>query len=148
MWTPPDTEAYNRLVWTIVQQIPEGKVSTYGQIASMIPVPDNVPAEDYARMKSYWVGQALNATPSDQGIPWQRVINSQGAISLPKDTPAAHKQRVLLESEGVTFDEKDRVDLDLFGWEGPSEAWRQKHGLLAPSSLKRPPGSATQPRLF
>lgn len=39
MLTPPDPEAYSRIVWDIVRQIPSGAVSTYGQIASMIPPP-------------------------------------------------------------------------------------------------------------
>jgi methylated-DNA-protein-cysteine methyltransferase-like protein len=55
----------------------------------------------------------MAACPPD--VPWQRVLNSKGEISL---RAGAEHQRRLLESEGVTFDGKGRVDLKRFGWEG------------------------------
>jgi methylated-DNA-protein-cysteine methyltransferase-like protein len=53
-----------------------------------------------------------------EGVPWQRVINSQGKVSL-RPGGGGIDQRQLLESEGITFDERNRVDLVIFAWEGP-----------------------------
>jgi methylated-DNA-protein-cysteine methyltransferase-like protein len=53
---------------------------------------------------------------------WQRVINAQGKVSL-RSGGGGEGQRALLESEGVEFDEKERVDLKVFLWEGPPEEW-------------------------
>jgi methylated-DNA-protein-cysteine methyltransferase-like protein len=64
------------------------------------------------------VGGAMAACPAD--VPWQRVINSQGKVSLRKGG-GGEEQRRLLEAEGVLFDEKERVDLSEFAWEGPSQ---------------------------
>ena len=58
----------------------------------------------------------MAACPED--VPWQRVINSKGEISL---RPGADKQRQFLEGEGVIFDERGRVNLKVFGWDGPGE---------------------------
>lgn len=113
--SPPDRIIYNNQVWEIVKQIPKGKVSTYGQIAMMIPPPEGMELADYRAWGARWVGGAMAACP--EGVPWQRVINAQGKISLRKG--AGHlRQRELLESEGIIFDERDRVDLDRFGWDG------------------------------
>jgi methylated-DNA-protein-cysteine methyltransferase-like protein len=114
MFTPPDPTAYFGLVWHIAKQIPEGKVSTYGQIASMIPPPPEVEPPLYARLGALWVGKAMNAVPQGSAIPWQRVINSQGKLS---ERPGARHQRELLEAEGVVF-VKDKVDLKKYGWKG------------------------------
>ncbi|GAB4524991.1 MAG: hypothetical protein OHK0046_40270 [Anaerolineae bacterium] len=149
MRTPPDVELYNALVWKIVKQIPEGQVSTYGQIASMIQPGEDLDPETYRRFSPQWVGAAMNATPAGQGIPWQRVINSQGKISLPEGR-AAEQQRELLEAEGVTFDDKGRVNFEMFGWNGPDAAWLREHDLQPPLPLKKnkPDTDATQLSLF
>jgi methylated-DNA-protein-cysteine methyltransferase-like protein len=91
---------YFELVWEIVRQIPSGQVSTYGRLA---------------------------ACPAD--VPWQRVINAQGKVSL-RSGGGGEGQRAILESEGVEFDDKDRVDLARFLWEGPPQEWLLEHGLV------------------
>lgn len=94
-----------RAIWRAVASIPPGKVATYGQIARLAGVGGQ------ARM----VGYALHAAPDGLELPWHRVINGQGRISL-SDSQGLHElQRALLESEGVVFD-ADRVDLARFGW--------------------------------
>jgi methylated-DNA-protein-cysteine methyltransferase-like protein len=114
--SPPDRIIFNAMVWDIVKQIPEGKVSTYGKIAMLIPPPEGMSPADYRAWGARWVGGAMAACP--EGVPWQRVINSQGKISIRKG--GGHvRQREMLESEGIIFDERDRVDLDKFGWDGP-----------------------------
>jgi len=111
--SPPDPREFNQQVWEIVRQIPAGKVSTYGWIAALISPPPGVDAKDYIAFGARWVGGAMAACP--QGVPWQRVINAQGKISLRQ---GAEQQRELLEKEGVEFDEHGRVDLVRFGWDG------------------------------
>jgi hypothetical protein len=73
--------------------------------------------------------------PTMPSIPWQRVINSQGKISLPEGSPEAAQQRVRLEDEGVEFDRQGRVDLRRYRWTGPDDAWLRERGLLARPSL-------------
>ena len=111
--SPPNPQAYYEQVWSIVRQIPFGKVAAYGQIAKMIPPPNGVELETYAAFAPRWVGGAMAACPDD--VPWQRVVNSQGKIS---EREGAERQRQLLEGEGIVFDAKDRIDLKKFGWNG------------------------------
>ena len=114
--SPPNLQAYYEQVWNIVRQIPFGKVAAYGQIAKMLPPPAGVEIEAYAAFAPRWVGGAMAACPAD--VPWQRVINSQGKIS---EREGAERQRQLLESEGIIFDAKDRLDLKKYGWSGNNE---------------------------
>jgi methylated-DNA-protein-cysteine methyltransferase-like protein len=65
------------------------------------------------------VGYAMASTPSGSDVPWHRVINSRGTISLSPESDGHQLQRAMLESEGVVFDERGRVDLERFGWTGP-----------------------------
>ena len=150
MFNPPEPDVYNRMVWKIVQQIPEGKVSTYGQIASIIPPPDGVEADQYRRLSARWVGTAMNRTPSGWGVPWQRVINSQGSISLPGGSASADQQRGMLEREGVQFDGDGRVDFEVVGWDGPDGDFLKENNLLPPRPLKKKasPDSSGQMSLF
>jgi len=135
MWNPPNPATFNALVWEIARQVPEGRVSTYGQIASMIPPPEGVEPDRYRRLGARWVGAAMRGSPDD--VPWQRVINSQGQISLPKGSATADIQRNLLEMEGITFGEGERVDFEICGLDGPPAEWLQARGLFPPRSLKK-----------
>jgi methylated-DNA-protein-cysteine methyltransferase-like protein len=126
--SPSARSAFNQSVWKIARLIPPGKVSTYGQIAAYIPLPPglNLDPDKYAAFRARWAGSAMAACPSD--VPWQRVINAQGKIS---QRSGAEGQRRMLESEGVAFDQRDRVDLTRFGWQGPDSGWLTANGLLA-----------------
>ncbi len=125
-------------VWDLARQIPTGKVATYGQIAALIPLPPGVSPQDYAAFRARWCGNAMRACPPD--VPWQRVINSQGKIS---PRPGAEKQKALLEAEGVEFNDKGKIDFELYGWNGPDPEWCKARGLFSP-----PPLAKNQPRLF
>lgn len=125
----PNRNEFNAQVWALVKQIPYGMVATYGQIAALIPPPPGMAEKDYRAWGARWVGGAMAACP--EGVPWQRVVNSQGKISLRKglsgpgaapDASPYHTQRRLLEDEGVEFDERDRIDLKRFGWDGPGSS--------------------------
>lgn len=87
-----------------VKTIPYGKVCTYGQVALMAGSPGA------ARQ----VGWALASLPRGTDVPWHRVINTKGEISLRGRMDAADFQKELLQSEGVVFDENEKVDLDVF----------------------------------
>jgi methylated-DNA-protein-cysteine methyltransferase related protein len=136
--SPADPIIYNNQVWEIVRQIPVGKVATYGQIARMIPPPGDMPQRSYDAFGPRWVGGAMAACPDD--VPWQRVINSKGEISL---RPGAEEQRCLLEEEKVDFKENGKVDFERFGWNGPDPAWCKENGFFVLPTL-----SKGQPSLF
>ena len=95
-------------VYRLVSMIPKGKVASYGQIARMLGSPRG------ART----VGWALHGLPEGTDVPWHRVINSQRRISTSCLQHDANLQRELLEAEGVVFDEGDRVNWEVYGWEG------------------------------
>lgn len=135
MFNPPNAQSFFERVWDIVLQIPAGKVSSYGQIASMIPPDADMAPAGMRRLAPRWVGTALRKTPRGKSIPWQRVINSQGAISFPAGSPQAEEQRRLLEMEGLRFDRSGKVDFARFAWDGPDEAYLQRNGLLPPRPL-------------
>jgi len=100
---------YNERVYQIVRRIPAGRVMTYGQIAELL-------GEGYTPRT---VGFVMHASPDD--VPWQRVINSQGACSTRRLLLPDNIQQRLLEAEGVTFDARGRCDLKRYRWT-PEEA--------------------------
>ena len=93
-------------VYRVVRRIPEGCVSTYGEIAALACMP----------RAARQVGYALNALTGDEGVPWHRVINARGEISARDEREFADLQRALLESEGVVFDRRGRVNLETYRW--------------------------------
>jgi methylated-DNA-protein-cysteine methyltransferase-like protein len=117
---PPDRMAFFELVWQVVRQIPFGRVSTYGRIAGYLLPPEGMSERAYLARGARMVGGAMAACPAD--VPWQRVVNAQGKVSL-RQGSGGSQQRELLEAEGVVFDDKDRIDLSLYLWDGPSEDW-------------------------
>ena len=123
----PDRYAYHQLVWEIVREIPPGKVSTYGRIAGLLAPIHGMSEQAYSARGARMVGGAMAACPGD--VPWQRVINSQGKVSL-RQGGGGEVQRELLMAEGVDFDDNDRLDLKVYLWEGPSQEWLLENGLL------------------
>lgn len=93
-------------IYAAARRIPRGSVATYGQVAELAGL------GGHARQ----VGYALHALPRGSLVPWHRVINARGLISLRPGSGDEVTQRLLLESEGVRFDGRGRVDLKLFGW--------------------------------
>lgn len=122
----PDRMVYHQLVWEIVRLIPPGKVSTYGRIAGLLPPIHGMSEQAYSARGARMVGGAMAACPSN--VPWHRVINAQGKVSL-RAGGGGVEQRTRLEDEGIEFDEKDRVDLKRYLWQGPHEKWLIEHGL-------------------
>lgn len=111
------SSTYER-IWEAVRRIPRGRVSTYGWVAEMAGVPGA------ARQ----VGYAMHALPPHTTVPWHRVINAQGRVSVRSGGGPRLEQRFLLEAEGVAFDAGGRVSLEKFGWRGRR---RRKRGDAA-----------------
>lgn len=97
-------------VFALVRRVPRGRVVSYGAVAAMLGSP----------RAARGVGQALSGLPADSDVPWWRVVNRNGEISIKGPTPGlAARQRALLERERVKFDRKGRIDWERFGWRGP-----------------------------
>jgi methylated-DNA-protein-cysteine methyltransferase-like protein len=108
-------------VWDLVRDIPRGQVATYGQIAEALGSP----------RAARTVGWALHALPEGSDVPWHRVLNREGRISTSKHPEGHGEQRRLLEGEGVRFDVEGRVDLCIYGWDGPPPwPWEEPENLL------------------
>ena len=115
------TTSFFEQVYQAVRRIPPGKVATYGQIARLLGKP----------RAARTVGWALHSLPGGSDVPWQRVVNAKGTISLDARGPGGAIQRALLEAEGITFDDEDRIDLQTHGWPGLDLAERDQ--ILQPA---------------
>ncbi len=94
-------------MWHVVKGIPRGHVLTYGEVARLAGM------SRAARR----VSQALRRAPRSMNLPWHRVINAQGKISIPRHSPSHQRQKELLEREGVVF-LNGKIDLGRFGYQG------------------------------
>ncbi|HEY7635402.1 MAG TPA: MGMT family protein [Gemmatimonadales bacterium] len=93
-------------IYRIVRRIPRGRVATYGQVAELAGL------AGHARQ----VGYALHALPSGTTVPWHRVVNAAGGISLRTSPGAELTQRMLLQREGIRFDARGRLSLARLRW--------------------------------
>jgi len=96
---------FSRRVIDLVKSVPRGKVATYGQIARWAG------HNRGARLESY----ILHSISEKYDLPWHRIVNRRGEISL-KPGYGYELQRQLLESEGITFDSGNAIDLTTYGW--------------------------------
>lgn len=103
-----DQESLYERIYDMVRRIPTGRVTTYGRIARLV-------GGCSARMVGYAMAALRDGRAPD--VPWQRVLNAKGEISL--RGMGKSMQRAILEDEGVEFDADGRVDLSHFGWFGP-----------------------------
>lgn len=94
----------------LIKAIPRGKVATYGQIACLAGL---FPAV----RQVVWV---LHSSSEKEGLPWHRVVNAKGGISL-KPEAGYEQQKALLEEEGVLFNGKGRIDLRKYQWDPDDE---------------------------
>ena len=99
-------KSFSDLVYDVVRRIPRGKVLSYGDVAALLGNP----------RAARGVGWALHALDADSTVPWWRVINKQGAISIRHPDVSPKVQRAMLEDEGVAFDDDDRVDWAAVRW--------------------------------
>ena len=91
----------------MVTRCPRGRVVSYGGVAAMLGKPRAARA----------VGRALNALPDGSRVPWWRVVNSRGEVSIRGVEHGEVLQRTLLEREGVKFEKSGRISWKLYGWE-------------------------------
>lgn len=99
---------FTRRAVGIIKAVPSGRVVSYGQVAAMAGDP----------RAARQVVRILTTLSEKENLPWHRVINSSGRISLPGEGGA--QQRSRLEAEGVEIDDTGAVDLNRCQWRGPS----------------------------
>ncbi len=97
-------EELSKIIISIIREIPEGKVSSYGRIAAQAGMPRG--ARQVARL--------LHSSSRRYGLPWQRVVAADGSLSLSGE--AGELQRALLESEGVRFTASGKVNMKHHLW--------------------------------
>ncbi|MGH7492750.1 MAG: MGMT family protein [bacterium] len=97
--------SFHQKTKALIKRIPRGKVATYGQIAALAGQPR-------AARQVAWV---LHIASEKDRLPWHRVINSQGTISLPR-MAGYEVQRALLKKEGIKFNRNEGIDLARFQW--------------------------------
>jgi len=93
-------------IWQVISMIPAGSVATYGQIAALAELPGR------ARL----VGHLLSQLPKNSRLPWFRVVNASGKISLPPGSAFYEKQKQKLQDEGIVL-LKGRLSLAKYRWE-------------------------------
>jgi methylated-DNA-protein-cysteine methyltransferase-like protein len=102
--------SFDQRVWAVVAQIPPGELATYGQIAELIG------AYGSARQ----VGWALRRLSLPSSVPWHRVVNAQGRISMSLSREGSDWiQRQLLLAEGIPVDAQGRLPLARYRWLPP-----------------------------
>lgn len=123
--------SFNELVYALVRAIPYGKVLSYGRVSDLLGVPQGARA----------VGWALhNLGSREPSVPWHRVVNARGRVSIKGSPEAAMEQRARLESEGVVFDESDTLDMRRYLW---TPSLPEVEAILR--AARRSPADADQP---
>lgn len=92
-------------IYMQVKCVPDGKVATYGQIARLV-----------GGCAARQVGYAMAALSDGAGVPWHRIVNHKGEISLRRGSDGHRLQRILLEAEGVVFSWDGKIDLGAYLW--------------------------------
>jgi len=92
-------------IYLALAQIPKGKVITYGNLAKLAGMPNG------ARL----AGRLMCELPDSSNLPWHRVINAQGRLSLPMDSASYHQQKCRLSAEGIEF-ANEKIKLSIFGY--------------------------------
>jgi methylated-DNA-protein-cysteine methyltransferase-like protein len=100
-----DAETRRAALYLTLAQIPEGKVTSYGELAAIAGL----------GRAARWVGRVLSQLPDDSRLPWHRVLAAGGRLTLAAGTVAGEEQRARLRAEGVTVI-NDRVDIRRHGW--------------------------------
>lgn len=103
--------AFAKAVCGWVRRIPRGSVASYGDVAALAGSP----------RAARGVGAVLNGLDPDDDVPWWRVVNRAGHLSIPAELGRRALQRRLLRDEGVTFRADGAVDLERHHWSGPDE---------------------------
>ena len=113
-----EEKSFYEQVYAVVRRIPAGTVTSYGRIAQMLGRPNAARAVGYALSALKDKRDEDEEADDYDDIPWHRVINSQGRISIQNREYSAQQQARLLRSEGVRVSEDLHIDLSEFLWEG------------------------------
>lgn len=97
---------FTQKILKIIKKIPKGKVISYGRVAVLAGNPGG----------TRQVSRILHSMSSKHDLPWHRVVNAKGRISLPRGR-GYELQKALLESEGVCFSEVDTIDFTIYLWD-------------------------------
>lgn len=101
-------DGFFQRAYDIVRQVPEGRVTTYGQVARMMGEP----------RKARYVGFAMHSSPGMKGgVPCHRVVFADGGLAPGFAFGGPEEQRHMLEAEGVGFLPSGKVDMGRFSWE-------------------------------
>jgi methylated-DNA-protein-cysteine methyltransferase related protein len=119
---------FARAVYALVRRVPRGRVVTYGQVAALLGHPRAARA----------VGTALANLPRplQRIVPWQRVINASGRISIRGGIERPDLQRELLELEGIRF-RAGTISLTQYRWSGPRRERRVRLAVEVPFEPRR-----------
>ena len=98
--------SFNELVYALVRHIPSGKVLSYGRVAQLLGMP-------HGAREVGWAMGSLH----DNSVPWHRVVNAQGRVSIKGSPEGAALQRARLEAEGIKFDDRGRLDMTRHLWD-------------------------------
>jgi methylated-DNA-protein-cysteine methyltransferase related protein len=102
----PNTQEQRReAIYLALVQIPQGKVITYGNLAKLAGMPNG------ARL----AGRLMCELPEDSNLPWHRVINAQGKISVPENSTSYREQLARLEKDGVVINNGE-IKLSIYGY--------------------------------
>jgi methylated-DNA-protein-cysteine methyltransferase related protein len=102
---PPTRAPLTERILAVIRAIPKGKVASYGQLAALAGSPRG------ARQ----VVRILHTLSEKEKLPWHRVVDRNGRISLPMDAGGA-RQAALLRKERVEVSENGAIRMDRFGW--------------------------------
>ncbi|OZY86207.1 cysteine methyltransferase [Cellvibrio mixtus] len=94
---------HKEAIYLALMTIPPGKVVTYGELAKLAGLPGA------ARL----AGRLMSGLSENTTLPWHRVINAQGRLSLPEDSEGRKIQQARLEAEGVIF-ERGKINLRIY----------------------------------
>lgn len=105
----PEEPGFFERVYQAVCRIPEGRISSYGEVARMV---------SGRASGARTVGWALGSLSEERAkqVPWWRVLRADGSLGMGRDPEAAALQRRRLEAEGLRFDAEGRIDIGRFGW--------------------------------
>ncbi len=105
-----EASSFSQRVKEILKKIPQGKVATYGQVAAYAGHPR-------AARQVVWI---LNSSSQKDKLPWHRVVNGKGSISL-KPGNGYEIQKGLLRKEDVKFGRDDKIDFNIYLWSPSSK---------------------------
>ena len=101
-----DGTSYSEKVKRVIRAVPRGRVATYGQVAMLAGSP-------FAARQVVWI---LHSCSERDNLPWHRIVNAGGRISL-KPGASYEQQKKMLLSEGIRFDRRGRIDFERYLWE-------------------------------